>query len=207
MPVATFSTKSPIKSGAILHEYSTTSRPRNTSPFPSARVLPCSNVTLAASASMFSRMRCCSFSMTRWRWDTGVLRQAGYALRAAATAASNSASVVCGTRDTTSWFAGFVTSIHSSVEESLKTPLISCFTVGAMLSDDVAGCAKAAKHRVRDRLTGLYPCTARLYDLLYLPSARRAAITPLSASALPQTCGARVNLRCLRNHPALIDHS
>ncbi len=68
---------------------------------------------------MFSRIRCCNLSMTRCRTDTGVLRHAGKAAFAAATAASNSASVVCGTLDTTSCVACGAPNPHVSCRNAI----------------------------------------------------------------------------------------
>ena len=73
---------------------------------------------------MCSRIRCCRRSITRCRTDTGVRRQAGNASRAAATAASNSALVVCGTRDTTSWVAYSICLLLVSANSVYRAPLL-----------------------------------------------------------------------------------
>eukprot|EP01050_Picozoa_sp_SAG11_P013463 SAG11_NODE_1575_length_4659_cov_2.048904_2_plen_107_part_00 len=54
-----------------------------------------------AISSVCSRIRAWRLNITRWRWLTGVSRQAGSADFAAATAASISAAVVSGTLERT----------------------------------------------------------------------------------------------------------
>ena len=78
-------------------QYSTTSRPRKTSPAASPSVLPCSSVMLAASSSVRSRMMCCSANMTRCRCCTGVSDHALNARDEESTAACSSAGVAFGT--------------------------------------------------------------------------------------------------------------
>ena len=132
-PVATFSINAPCCRLPMPEACSTTSRPRNTSPLASARVLPCSSVSMAASSSMLSRISCWYFKKMRERVLIGVLRQVLNASAAAATAWLISSGVVWGTLAITCWVAGLLRSIHCSVVDSTNSPLMSCFTVWVVI--------------------------------------------------------------------------
>ncbi|MNY46854.1 hypothetical protein D3C86_1820740 [compost metagenome] len=86
-PPATLLASSPSCRLPMLAACSTTSRPRNTSPSASGRVLPCSAVRIAASSFMFSRISCWYLRKMRARAPIGVLRQVLKAALALATAA------------------------------------------------------------------------------------------------------------------------
>mmetsp|Transcript_40631 Transcript_40631/g.121182 ORF Transcript_40631/g.121182 Transcript_40631/m.121182 type:complete len:233 (+) Transcript_40631:1170-1868(+) len=102
IPLATFSSTSPMRNGAMPHAASTTSRPRKTSPLASDSVFPCSAVTDSASESMLSRISSWYLSITRVRVGMGVSRHFGNAAFADSTAPLNSDMVVNGRRDKTS---------------------------------------------------------------------------------------------------------
>ncbi|MCY1186064.1 hypothetical protein D9M73_268990 [compost metagenome] len=101
-PLATLLANSPICRVPMLAACSTTSRPRNTSPSASGKVLPCSAVSRAASSLMFSRISCWYLRKIRARAPMGVLRHVLKACLALATAASISSAVAKGTRARTS---------------------------------------------------------------------------------------------------------
>ena len=89
--VPTFSECSPFRSCGMPHANSTTSMPRCTEPIASGSVLPCSEVTSAASARWFFFSNSRNACMTRARRIGGVSRHAGSACVAACTAASTTA--------------------------------------------------------------------------------------------------------------------
>ncbi|KAG1252933.1 hypothetical protein G6F68_011558 [Rhizopus microsporus] len=110
---------------------STTSRPRNTSPSASGRVLPCSAVRMWASSLMFSRSSCWDLRKRRARVPIGVSRQVLKASLAAATAAFTSPVVANGPWASTSWVAGLITSCQWEVADSTNWPSISMRIRGA----------------------------------------------------------------------------
>ncbi|MOA20654.1 hypothetical protein D3C78_1411090 [compost metagenome] len=131
-PLATLLANSPICRLPMLAACSTTSRPRNTSPSASGRVLPCSAVSRAASSLMFSRISCWYLRKTRERVPIGVLRQVLKACLALATAAFISSAVAKGTRARTSWVAGLTTSRHWVLRDSTNSPLMRSLTLGML---------------------------------------------------------------------------
>src|SRR5262245_19323074 len=128
-PVPTFSECSPFRRCGTPQANSTTSIPRCTEPIASGNVLPCSSVTIRASAFWFScrswRNRC----ITRARRKAGASRQAGNAAWAAFTAASMSALLQNGTRFVTAPSAGLVTSPKRPLVEATWRPPIQSGTV------------------------------------------------------------------------------
>src|SRR5690606_3901469 len=159
MPPAAFSAYSPSCRLAIEHACSTTSRPRPTSPSASGSVLPCSRVIISASLPVFSRSSCCSFSITRMRAPCPVLRQVWKASLALDTARSSSSRVANGTRATTCWVAGSITSRHSEVLDSISLPPINSGTVGTALMG-VAPSKRRDAAGPRSRPPGLPPAAA-----------------------------------------------
>ncbi len=129
-PPATLLASSPNCRLPIPAACSTTSRPRNTSPSASGRVLPCSAVRIAASSFMFSRISCWYLRKMRARAPMGVFFQVLNAALALATARSTSSGVAKGTRARTSWVAGLITSRHSEVVDSTGLPSRKSLTVG-----------------------------------------------------------------------------
>ena len=89
---------------------STTSTPRVTEPRASSRVLPCSDDTMRASSSRWSRRSIWNRNRIRARAGGAVAAQSGKADRAAATAASTSLSEARGTRAWTAPVEGSKTS-------------------------------------------------------------------------------------------------
>ena len=129
-PLATLFANSPICRLPMFAACSTTSKPRNTSPSASAKVLPCSAVRIAANSFMFSRISCWYFRKIRARVPIGVKRHVLKAAFADATAALISSSVANGTRAKTCCVAGFTTSRHTVVFDSTNLPLMRSLTVG-----------------------------------------------------------------------------
>ncbi len=90
IPEPTLFVNSPLRRWGIPQANSTTSRPRVTEPFASESTFPCSEVTIAASASRFFSMRSLNRKRTRARRSGGVAAHAGKARAAAATALETS---------------------------------------------------------------------------------------------------------------------
>ena len=75
----------------------------------------------------------CSFNITRARTPIEVFFQVLKASAAPVMAASSSSLVANGTRASTSWVAGLMTSFQIVVLDSTNLPLIRSLTVGAAL--------------------------------------------------------------------------
>mmetsp|Transcript_108572 Transcript_108572/g.324663 ORF Transcript_108572/g.324663 Transcript_108572/m.324663 type:complete len:403 (+) Transcript_108572:517-1725(+) len=129
---ATCSDISPAWMAAMLQLFSTTSRPRKTSPLASAIVLPCSFVMILASSSVWSRIRSAYLNMMRWRAVTGTSRQDLKASLAISTACRISSGVDWGTLATTSLVAGLCTSYHVAELDGTALPLRKFGTCDAM---------------------------------------------------------------------------
>mmetsp|Transcript_597 Transcript_597/g.2120 ORF Transcript_597/g.2120 Transcript_597/m.2120 type:complete len:277 (+) Transcript_597:1909-2739(+) len=130
MPRLTFPTVSPIIKFGMPQACSTTSSPRNTSPFASCKVLPCSAVMIAASSSMLSRMACCNLNITRARFEGVTSFHVSNAFLELATARSKSSRVQRGTLARISWVAGLTTSAVRPLTESTNLPSIKFFRTG-----------------------------------------------------------------------------
>src|SRR5499426_1702766 len=128
-PVPTFSECSPFRRCGTPQANSTTSIPRCTEPIASGSVLPCSSVTIRASAFWFSCRSWRNLCITRARRSAGASRQAGNAAWAAFTAASMSAALQNGTRFVTAPSAGLVTSPKRPLVEATWRPPIQSGTV------------------------------------------------------------------------------
>jgi hypothetical protein len=98
MPRAIWSVNSPFSICGMPTANSTTSIPRATSPWASAKVFPCSRVIRAAKSSVCCWHSCRYLNSTRARASGGVAAQAGKAAVAAATAASTSPPLASATR-------------------------------------------------------------------------------------------------------------
>ncbi|SOO19064.1 exported hypothetical protein [Xanthomonas citri pv. fuscans] len=170
-PLATLLASSPSCRLPIAAACSTTSRPRNTSPSASARVLPCSALSSAASSGMFSRISCWYLRKIRARAPTGVLRQVAKARLAAATAASTSAVVANGTWANTDWSAGLTTSCHCVLADTTNSPSINRETRGT--DSLIAGLASEEGHRAVAAISS--HCLHR-----YLPFPARDCLIALS---------------------------
>ena len=106
------SNTSPVICVVIPQAVSATCRPRRTSPFASAIVLPCSSVMLAARRSQFSLINATYLNISCCLCRMLVAFHAGKAASALSTAALSSASVLCGTLVTRLFVAGSWRSIH-----------------------------------------------------------------------------------------------
>jgi len=101
---------------------STFSMPRRSSPRASERVLPCSCTSVSARSSMFSSSNCLYRNRGWIRSSTGVDCQVSNASLALATASSTAASLLNGTRASSSPVAGFVTGISSVASGLCQEP-------------------------------------------------------------------------------------
>src|SRR5438094_2181053 len=108
--VPAFSPNSPFRRCGMPQANSTTSMPRCTEPIASGSVLPCSSVTMRASAFCSRWSSCKNFCRMRARRSGGVSRQAGNAAVAALTAASTMPASAYTTRFVTWPVAGLNTS-------------------------------------------------------------------------------------------------
>ncbi|KAF1069482.1 MAG: hypothetical protein GAK45_01095 [Pseudomonas citronellolis] len=138
-PPATLLANSPSCRLPIPAACSTTSRPRNTSPSASGRVLPCSAVRIAASSFMCSRISCWYLRKIRERAPIGVFFQVRNAVLALAMARCTSSSVAKGTRASTCWVAGLITSRHCVEVDSTALPSMNSLTVGTAVVGAVIG--------------------------------------------------------------------
>src|SRR6516225_8854770 len=127
--VETCSENSPLSRVGIPQAYSTTSRPRMTSPLASETTLPCSSATITASSSRCRSMRSRRANMTRARRITDTSRHSCHALAAAATAASTSAGSANATWACCSPVAGFQTGPHRLDAPVVSEPAIQCWIV------------------------------------------------------------------------------
>ena len=109
--------------------YSTTSRPRMTSPLASETTLPCSSATSTEISSRCRSMRSRSANMIRARRITDTSRHSCQALLAAATAASTSAGSASATWACCSPVAGFQTGPHLVDAPVVSEPAIQCWIV------------------------------------------------------------------------------
>ena len=110
MPGPALSVYSPLSSCGAPMQYSTTSRPRCTSPAASGRVLPCSRLSASASLSMSRLSRSTNFISTRARRCGLVAAHLGWAAVAYSTALRSSSPLASGHFACTSPVAGFMTS-------------------------------------------------------------------------------------------------
>ncbi len=110
MPGPAPSVYSPFSSCGAPMQYSTTSRPRITSPLASGRVLPCCSDRASASLSMSRCRRSTIFIITRARRCGFTAAHAGCAASAALTAMSISSREASGVCAITSPIAGLYTS-------------------------------------------------------------------------------------------------
>jgi len=107
---ATPARDSPCSMEGMDVDISTTSRPRKMSPLASGMVFPCSSVSVAANASVFSRMAPSYLCMTRARVLGGVSLHCSKAAAEDSAARFSSACVHCGVRAMSLPVAGLWTS-------------------------------------------------------------------------------------------------
>ena len=110
MPGPALSVNSPFNICGAPMQYSTTSRPRCTSPLASGNVLPCSRDRASANLSISRFKRSTNFIITRARRCGFTAAHAGCAAAAMSTACASSAADASGTLAWTSPVAGLKTS-------------------------------------------------------------------------------------------------
>ena len=125
----TCSEYSPLSRVGMPQAYSTTSRPRMTSPLASETTLPCSSATSSDSSSRCRSMRSRSANMTRARRMSETSRHSCHALLAAATAASTSAGSASATWACSAPVAGFQTVPNRVDAPVVSEPAIQCWIV------------------------------------------------------------------------------
>ena len=112
IPGPALSVNSPFNICGAPMQYSTTSKPRCTSPFASGNVLPCSRDKASANLSMSLFKRSTNFIITRARRCGFVAAHAGCAAAANSTAWAISSALAKGTLACTSPVAGLKTSAN-----------------------------------------------------------------------------------------------